>query len=178
MLGLVGLANHDNVGGIFRNAAAFGADAVLLDDDLLRSALPQGDPRVGRRRAGGSLHQKPDRSDMVSDLHGAGFELFALSPAGRETLEAVKPSTRTALLLGAEGPGLPAPICLPAPARFPIPMSGGFDTLNVATTSGIALHHLCHGHRTAIASPFREGQALASRPPATSVLNVIRETIA
>ena len=43
VLGLVGLANHDNVGGIFRNAAAFGADAVLLDetscDPLYRKAI-------------------------------------------------------------------------------------------------------------------------------------------
>ncbi len=31
VLGLVGLTNHDNVGGLFRNAAAFGADAVLLE---------------------------------------------------------------------------------------------------------------------------------------------------
>jgi len=79
---------------------------------------------------------------MVSDLHGAGFELLALSPAGRETLEAVKPSTRTALLLGAEGPGLPDAV-LARTRTVSIPMRSGFDSLNVATTSGIALHHLC-----------------------------------
>ena len=43
MVGLVGLTNHDNVGGLFRNAAAFGADAVLLDaatcDPLYRKAI-------------------------------------------------------------------------------------------------------------------------------------------
>jgi tRNA G18 (ribose-2'-O)-methylase SpoU len=32
VLGLFGIANHDNIGGIFRNAAAFGAGAVLLDE--------------------------------------------------------------------------------------------------------------------------------------------------
>ena len=31
VVGLVGIANHDNMGGIFRNAAAFGAGAVVLD---------------------------------------------------------------------------------------------------------------------------------------------------
>ena len=36
VVGLVGLANHDNVGGIFRNATAFGADAVLLDEPQTR----------------------------------------------------------------------------------------------------------------------------------------------
>ncbi|WP_275428053.1 TrmH family RNA methyltransferase, partial [Enterobacter hormaechei] len=43
VLGLAGLTNHDNVGGLFRNAAAFGADAVLLDaescDPLYRKAI-------------------------------------------------------------------------------------------------------------------------------------------
>ncbi len=38
-----GVGNHDNMGGIFRNAAAFGADAVVLDagccDPLYRKAL-------------------------------------------------------------------------------------------------------------------------------------------
>ncbi|PXA83079.1 RNA methyltransferase [Caulobacter sp. D4A] len=38
-----GISNHDNIGSIFRNAAAFGADAVLLDesccDPLYRKAL-------------------------------------------------------------------------------------------------------------------------------------------
>ena len=40
---LVGISNHDNMGSIFRNAAAFGADAVLMDatccDPLYRKAI-------------------------------------------------------------------------------------------------------------------------------------------
>lgn len=31
VMALFGIANHDNMGGLFRNAAAFGVDAVLLD---------------------------------------------------------------------------------------------------------------------------------------------------
>ena len=44
-------------------------------------------------------------------------------------------------MLGAEGPGLPAAI-LSRARTVRIPMSGGLDSLNVATTSGIVLHHL------------------------------------
>ncbi|MFL5156631.1 MAG: TrmH family RNA methyltransferase, partial [Microvirga sp.] len=69
------------------------------------------------------------------------FDVIALSPSGKEILSRVKPSPRTALLLGAEGPGLP-PELLARTRTVSIPMSGGFDSLNVATTSGIALHHL------------------------------------
>ena len=42
-VGLVGLTNHDNVGSVFRNAAAFGARGVLLDhatcDPLYRKSI-------------------------------------------------------------------------------------------------------------------------------------------
>lgn len=141
VVGLVGLANHDNVGGIFRNAAAFGAQGALLDpescDPLYRKAI--------RVSVGGALvvpfARAASTDALVQALQSASFEILALSPSGRETLSQVKPSRRTALLLGAEGPGLP-PDLLARTRTVSIPMSGGFDSLNVATTSGIALHHL------------------------------------
>ena len=141
VVGLVGLANHDNVGGIFRNAAAFGADAILLDqetcDPLYRKAI--------RVSVGGALvvpfTPAPSGGALVQALEEASFDVIALSPSGAETLSEIWPSRRTALLLGAEGPGLP-PDLLARTRTVSIPMSGGFDSLNVATTSGIALHQL------------------------------------
>jgi len=146
VVGLIGLANHDNVGGIFRNAAAFGAGAVLLDqetcDPLYRKAV--------RVSVGGALVVPFTRASsagaMVQALRAASFDVIALSPSGREVLSQVQPSRRTALLLGAEGPGLPAEL-LAQTRTVSIPMSGGFDSLNVATTSGIALHHLSQAQR-------------------------------
>jgi len=141
VVGLVGLANHDNVGGILRNAAAFGANAVLLDpetcDPLYRKAV--------RVSVGGALvvpfTRVSSAETMVQALQAAAFEVIALSPSGREILSHVRPARRTAVLLGAEGPGLP-PDLLARTRTVSIPMSGGFDSLNVATTSGIVLHHL------------------------------------
>jgi tRNA G18 (ribose-2'-O)-methylase SpoU len=143
VVGLVGLANHDNVGGIFRNAAAFGANAVLLDpetcDPLYRKAI--------RVSVGGALvvpfTRAPAADALVQALQAASFEVIALSPSGTEILSQIRPVRRTALILGAEGPGLP-PDLLARTRTVSIPMSGGFDSLNVATTSGIALHHLTH----------------------------------
>lgn len=136
VLALHGIANHDNIGGLFRNAAAFGVDAVLLDptccDPLYRKAL--------RVSVGGVLKVPFTRSDdLIGDLQG--FEPIALSPTGAETLAGLQRPDRAALLLGAEGPGLPDGL-LARCRTVRIPMSGGFDSLNVATTSGIALHHL------------------------------------
>ncbi|TDR89741.1 TrmH family RNA methyltransferase [Enterovirga rhinocerotis] len=142
VLGLVGIANHDNVGGVFRNAAAFGAAAVLLDgqscDPLYRKAI--------RVSVGAALTVPFSRGgsadEMVGTLAGHGFEVFALSPAGPESLHDVAWPARRALLVGTEGEGLP-PSLLSRLRSVRIDMAPGFDSLNLATASGIALHAAC-----------------------------------
>ncbi|PWC85796.1 RNA methyltransferase [Azospirillum sp. TSH100] len=141
---LFGIGNHDNMGGIFRNAAAFGADAVILDsgccDPLYRKAIRVS---VGATLLVPTAKLAPDE-DPLALLDRFGFEAVALSPAGAETLAALPSPRRAALLFGSEGPGLPS--ALLARARsVRIPMAGGFDSLNVATTSGIVLHHIASG---------------------------------
>lgn len=146
VVGLVGIANHDNMGGILRNAAAFGVDGVLLDetccDPLYRKAI--------RVSVGGALTtpwaQAGDAESLVSLLTAAGFDVLALTPGGEVDLTEIRPAGRLAVLFGAEGPGLPADVL--AQARgVRIAMAGGFDSLNVATTSGIVLHSLAAGRR-------------------------------
>lgn len=144
VLGLVGLANHDNVGGILRNAAAFGAGAVLLDetscDPLYRKAI--------RVSVGASLvvpfARAGSAATMLETLADAGFDIVALSPGGQSALSEIFWRPRTALLLGTEGAGLPDSI-LAQVRTASIPMAGGFDSLNVATTSGIALYEARKG---------------------------------
>lgn len=141
VVGLVGVANHDNMGGLFRNAAAFGADAVLLDDTccdpLYRKAI--------RVSVGAALTVPFARAGsaeaMAARLAAAGFDLAALSPRGEVELSGLRLGARAAILLGAEGPGLPEAI-LQRARTVRIAMAGGFDSLNVATTSGIVFHHL------------------------------------
>ncbi len=152
VLVLGAIANHDNMGGLFRNAAAFGVGAVLLDTDccdpLYRKAI--------RVSVGGVLtvpYAILDRGDdPVELLERHGFAPLALTPAGAMTLSQVVPERRNAVLLGAEGPGLAADLI--ARARgVRIDMAAGFDSLNVATTGGIVLHHLAAGrHRSTSSS--------------------------
>ena len=154
VIGLIGIANHDNMGGVFRNAAAFGAAAILLDnsccDPLYRKAI--------RVSVGASLIVPFARTGtpeaLVSALAEAGFDLIALSPVGSLALTEVKPAGKTALLLGSEGADLPRKV-LQAVKTVRIPMTPGFDSLNVATASGIALHHLATTSDAALALPAR-----------------------
>jgi len=144
VVALIGLANHDNVGGVFRNAAAFGADAVLLDrtscDPLYRKAV--------RASVGGSLvvpFARGGEADALVDLLRAhGFALIGLTPSGEEPIGTVRRAGRTALLLGAEGAGLPESV-LARTRRVRIPMANGVDSLNVGAARGIALHQLTRG---------------------------------
>lgn len=141
VLVLAGIANHDNMGGIFRNAAAFGAAAVLLDadccDPLYRKAI--------RVSVGASLLVPTARlgrgDDVLALLERHAFAPCSLSPHGTTLLAEWRPAPRNAMLLGAEGPGLPADI-LQRTHSLRIAMAAQFDSLNVATTSGIVLHHL------------------------------------
>ena len=141
VVGLVGIANHDNMGGLFRNAAAFGADALLLDDSccdpLYRKAI-----RVSVGAALTTPFARAGNPQSLCKLLGQnGFSVVALSPQGRIDLADFSPPARTAALFGAEGPGLPQEL-LVGVQSLRIPMAGGFDSLNVATASGIVLHHL------------------------------------
>ncbi len=139
LLVLSAIANVDNMGGLMRNAAAFGVDAVLLDrdccDPLYRKAI--------RVSVGGVFKVPHYRVDDLTGLFAAhGIAAYALSPSGEATLDALRPAERSAFLFGAEGPGL-APDLMNACITVRIDMHGGFDSLNVATTSGIVLYQVC-----------------------------------
>ncbi len=136
------LSNHDNVGACFRNAAAFGADAVLMDgqccDPLYRKAI--------RVSSGSSLWLPYAHGgtglDMVNAAKAAGYEVWAMTPRSEATpIMQMDLPERLAILLGAEGPGLPDELIAACrPVR--IPMSEGFDSVNVATAGAIALAHI------------------------------------
>ena len=141
-IGLVGLTNHDNVGSVFRNAAAFGARGVLLDsatcDPLYRKSI--------RVSVGGALvvpFARCDSADtMLDTIEAAGWETLSLTARGEELLDAVvaDPAPRgRVLLMGTEGDGLPAGI-LARTRRVRIDMTPALDSLNVAVASGIALY--------------------------------------
>ena len=150
VLVLEGVNDHENVGSLFRNAAAFGVDAVVLDpttsDPLYRRAT-----RVSLGHVLRVPFARVDGGDWpfaLDDLRSAGSETWALTPAAdAEPLgDAVASAPeRIALLVGAEGPGLSDAALAAADRRVRIPMAPGTDSVNVATAAGIALSAL-HGH--------------------------------
>lgn len=144
---LEGINDHENLGGLFRNAAAFGVDAVLLDptcaDPLYRRSV-----RVSLGHVLGvpfTRFSAQDWPTALGDLSRWGFTTVALTPASTATaLHELRlaPEDRIAVLLGAEGPGLTDAALGAAQHRVRIPLAAGIDSLNVSVAAAVALHHL------------------------------------
>jgi tRNA G18 (ribose-2'-O)-methylase SpoU len=130
-----GVSDAENVGALFRNAAAFGA--VVLVDDATCDPLQR---RCVRVSVGNVLAVAWARGTLA-DAAGAGLTTVALTPAGDVDLVDVE-AERAAVVVGAEGPGLSPEALAAADVRARIPMAPGVDSLNVATAAAIALHAL------------------------------------
>ncbi|QXG78020.1 RNA methyltransferase [Modestobacter sp. L9-4] len=138
---LEGLNDHENIGSIARSAMALGIDGLLLDptcaDPLYRRCV---------RVSMGHVLSLPIAvlGDWPADLervHAAGYETVALTPAA-DAVDLAEIDTRahprTAVLLGAEGPGLTPQAQAAVDVRARIPMRPGVDSLGVAAAAAIA----------------------------------------
>jgi tRNA G18 (ribose-2'-O)-methylase SpoU len=146
------VANADNVGAIFRHAAAFGVDAVLLEwrctDPLYRKAI--------RTSMGAALHVPFARLEpwpaALGELRAQGWSLMALTPAAATTLQDAVAASRgedrkIAIVLGHEADGLSPEALAACDVHARIPMARGVDSLNVATACAIALYELNRRNR-------------------------------
>ncbi|MFP3396337.1 RNA methyltransferase [Brevibacterium sp. SIMBA_078] len=134
------IVDHTNVGAIFRSAAAFGADAVLVTprcaDPLYRRSI---------RVSMGTVFQVPwtrieSWPDGIAELQEAGFHVAALAlddeSVSLRQFAATAPE-RTAVVFGTEGDGLKRSTISACDSTVMIPMSGGVDSLNVAAASAV-----------------------------------------
>jgi tRNA G18 (ribose-2'-O)-methylase SpoU len=138
---LEGLNDFENLGALFRNAAAFGVDAVLLDercaDPLYRRSVRVSMGHVLRVPFAVLPDPWPAALGALRD-----HTVLALTPRGEKTLRELPVPQRWAVLLGAEGPGLSTGALAAADLRVRIPMAGGVDSLNVATAAAVAFSAL------------------------------------
>ena len=140
---LESLNDFENLGSLFRNAAAFGVDAVLLDpqcaDPLYRRSVRVSMGHVLRVPFAVLPGEWPAALERV---RGHGHRLLAMTPRGERELRGLDVPDRWALLLGAEGPGLTPASLAAADLRVRIPMADGVDSLNVATAAAVAFAQL------------------------------------
>lgn len=138
---LEGVGDHENLGALFRNAAALGIDAVILlegcSDPLYRRSI---------RVSMGNVLRVPFATlpgavpAALEQLRRSGFLIAGLTP--RHSAAPLggfqRSGRRLAVLLGGEGPGLSAAALAASDVLLRIPMATGVDSLNVATAGAIA----------------------------------------
>ena len=143
---LEAVGNPDNIGGIFRSAAALGADGVLLDptcaDPFYRKAV---------RTSMGAALEVPFATDVpwpatVESLKEEGWTILGLTPSPAapplSEVVAVAGAHRVVLVLGHEGEGLTAGALGACTHLARIRTTEAVDSLNVGMAAGIALYEL------------------------------------
>jgi tRNA G18 (ribose-2'-O)-methylase SpoU len=165
VVGLVDLVDVDNLGAMARNAAAFGADALLLSprcaDPFYRKAV--------RTSAGAVLSLPIVRAkrwpDDLLELRARGFSLAgAVLDERAISLSTFEPPPRLAILFGSEGPGLDEATRRWCDTLVTIPMAKAptVDSLNVGTAGAVFLYHVTQFAERA------EARTAIRNPPATA----------
>ena len=141
------LTDPQNVGAIFRSAAAFGAKGIILQDrnaPALAGALA--------KAAVGAVDLLPharvtNLSRALERLADLGWRAVGLDGSADHALEAVLDQRPTVLVLGSEGEGLRRLVGEHCDVLAHIPMPGGFESLNVSAAAAVALYELSRSRR-------------------------------
>jgi tRNA G18 (ribose-2'-O)-methylase SpoU len=142
VLAASGINNTDNMGGLFRTAAALGVQDLVLEDGccdpLYRKAI---------RVSMGHVLSVPwvrceDLATSLASLSSCGFRITAAESCERSVaLSQVEPCERRVVVVGAEGHGLNQSVLDAADEIVEIPMAAGVPSLNVVVATGIVLAH-------------------------------------
>jgi tRNA G18 (ribose-2'-O)-methylase SpoU len=140
-----GLTNVDNMGGLFRNAAAFEVDGILLDprccDPLYRKAI-----RVSMGHALSIPYAISDNwpADLQRLREEWGFSIVAAETSevapNAQPLYDWKPAQRVAIVLGNEANGIAPDTLKQCNQVVEIPMGAQVPSLNVAVASAVVLY--------------------------------------
>ena len=134
------VTDPQNVGAIFRSAAAFGARGVILQD---RHA-----PQLGgalAKAAAGAIEKVPaarvvNLARALDKLTDLGWLIVGLAGESDTPLETALDGRPAVLVMGSEGEGMRRLVEEHCDVLASIPMPGGFESLNVASAAAIALY--------------------------------------
>jgi 23S rRNA (guanosine2251-2'-O)-methyltransferase len=141
------VTDPQNVGAVFRSAAAFGARGVILQD---RNAPGLGGALA--KAAAGAVDQVPharvvNLSRALERLSDLGWRAVGLDGSAEETLDQAIDSRPVVIVLGSEGDGIRRLVAEHCDSLAKINMPGGFESLNVSAAAAIALYEVTRPRR-------------------------------
>lgn len=147
VLVLDGITTPANVGMILRTATAAGIEGIVVP----RRGVASIDPLVVKASAGVAFHAPVLRcytaEEACDALRAAGYPLYALDGAARQSLFEASFPKRAAYVLGGETAGVSPEVRKHVTGLVSIPMSGGVESLNVASAAAVLCFELVRRHR-------------------------------
>lgn len=143
---LDGVNNPANVGMIIRTATAAGLAVVLPSHGTAAIG-----PLVIKASAGVAYRATIVRcrraGEAIKRLHAAGFTTYGLDSRAAVSLYDAEFRGRSAFVLGNETDGLTPEVAAQLQELVAIPMSGGVESLNVASAAAVLAFELVRRHR-------------------------------
>lgn len=134
------VTDPQNVGAILRSAAAFGAKGLILQD----RRAPAMSGALAKAAAGAAdivpVARVTNLSRALEQLSELGWRSVGLAGQADGELRRVLQPGPTVLVLGSEGEGLRRLVAEHCDTVARIPMTGGFESLNVSTAAAVALY--------------------------------------
>ncbi|MBD2008122.1 23S rRNA (guanosine(2251)-2'-O)-methyltransferase RlmB [Microcoleus vaginatus ZQ-A3] len=137
-----GLNDPHNLGAIIRTAEALGSQGMVIPQ---RRAV--GVTSAVRKVAAGALESLPvarvvNLNRALEELKEAGFWIYGTAAGVGQSLETVKFSGPTVLVVGGEADGLSLLIQRGCDGLVSIPLRGNTPSLNVSVATGMALYEI------------------------------------
>lgn len=135
------IQNPGNLGTIIRTADAAGFDTVFLG----KGTVDPYNDKVVRATQGSIFHisvVSTHLQDQIRELKDRGFDIWATALTNSQVYHDVKPSERTALILGNEAHGVAREYLRQADAIVKIPIYGEAESLNVSIAAGILMYYI------------------------------------
>ena len=156
LVALDGLSNAENVGGLVRNSAAFGVQALLASRNCCSPFL-----RRAVRSSMGAVFRLPvvedlDLAQTLSRLRESGFHCIAAHPrCDSRALMETDFTSDICVVFGSEGGGISTEVLDRCNVAVAIPMASGVDSLNVASAAAAFLYEANRQHRIAWVNQVR-----------------------
>jgi len=142
ILMLDSILDPQNLGSIIRSAYCLGANGVIIPTDRTASVTP-----AVIKASAGSAEQLPiarvtNLSQTIDYLKNKGFWIYGADAHGRKNIREQSFDGQVVLVLGSEARGIRPLVKKKCDYLITIPMTGTFDSFNVAVAAGIIQYEI------------------------------------